>query len=179
MHLSAYGQFAHDQWLTLADAYPHIDLGEFVVMPNHVHGMIYVGDADDAADVGDAAGGGDAADAGDAAGGGDAADAGISAGGGKPLPYGIIDDSTVREGLAPSLAIPDNRPTLSAIIGAYKSLTYHDCLDLANANNKRLGKLWHRSYYEIIIRTPEAARRIRHYIRNNVLTWARDKFYGR
>jgi putative transposase len=160
MHLSAYGQFAHDQWLTLADAYPHIDLGEFVVMPNHVHGMIYVGDAADG-------------------GGGDAADAGISAGGGKPLPYGIIDDSTVREGLAPSLAIPDNRPTLSAIIGAYKSLTYHDCLDLANANNKRLGKLWHRSYYEIIIRTPEAARRIRHYIRNNVLTWARDKFYGR
>lgn len=68
-------------------------------------------------------------------------------------------------------------PSLSAIIGAYKSLTYRDCLTLAKKNDERLGKLWHRSFYEIIIRTPEAARSIRHYIRNNVRTWARDKFW--
>ncbi len=37
MHLNAYGTFAHNQWLALMDAYPHIDLGEFVVMPNHTY----------------------------------------------------------------------------------------------------------------------------------------------
>ena len=177
MHLNAYGQFAHDQWLALADAYPHIALGEFVIMPNHMHGVIYLGEweYDDSGDD-------DALDAnGDhrnlAYGGNpDGETGGVAAGGGKPLPCEQNADSTVREGRAPSLEAP---PSLTDIIGAYKSLTYRDCLILAKQNNERLGKLWHRSFYENIIRTPEAARRIRIYIRNNVRAWARDKFYGR
>ena len=165
MHLNAYGQFAHAQWLALANAYPHIDLGEFIIMPNHMHGVIYVGEWDGRAD-----------------GAGGWRDGGDEAGGGEPLPYRKIDDGAVREGLAPSRRFAPSRsdaPSLSAIIGAYKSLTYRDCLTLAKANNERLGKLWHRSFHEIIIQTPEAARRIRHYIRNNVRTWARDKFRGK
>ncbi|WP_157472201.1 transposase [Neolewinella persica] len=185
IHLNAYGHFAHDQWLALAAAYPHIDLGEFVIMPNHMHGVIYLGEWD-AADGGDG-GHGDGRNGGngrarDTAGGDDGRNAGDvdgddKAGGGKPLPYEINDDGGVWEGLTPARDIAPP-PTLSAIIGAYKSLTYRDCMALANTNNECLGKLWHRSFYEIIIRTPEAARRIRHYIRNNVQTWARDKFHG-
>lgn len=184
MQLNTYGQFAHDQWLALADAYPHITLGEFVIMPNHMHGVVYIGErgvgnmADDAVGgmVDDAVAGGTADDAvGGAADDmaddtardmvGDVADnmadgaVGGTAGGGKPLPCRVA-------------------PSLSDIIGAYKSLTYRDCLAVANAKNERLGKLWHRSYHENIIRTPEASRRIRQYIRNNVQTWARDKFHG-
>lgn len=164
MHLNAYGEFAHYQWLALANAYPHIDLGEFIIMPNHMHGVIYVGEW------------------------GNGADAGGTADADKSLPYGQINDGIVREGLAPSRNNAPARnnapshnegpPTISAIIGAYKSLTYRDCMMRANENNERLGKLWHRSFYEITIRTPEAAARIRQYIRNNVRTWARDKFYG-
>jgi REP element-mobilizing transposase RayT len=172
MHRNSCGTFAHNQWLALSDAYPHIDLGEFVIMPNHMHGVIYVGEWDDRMNRGDGNDGARALDG-----------TGEKAGGDKPLLYGKINDGTVREGLAssrndaPSRKIATTPPTISAIIGAYKSLTYHDCLALAKENNEHLGKLWHRSFYEIIIRTPEAARRIRYYIRNNVRTWARDKFH--
>ena len=158
MHLNANGQFTHGQWLALGDTYPHIDLGEFVIMPNHMHGVIYLGEWDN----------------------GNGADVDNPAGGGKPLPCQPNHDGGVREGLAPSLGSnlhPNNPPTLSEIIGAYKSLTYRDCMALANINNERLGKLWHRSYHENIIHMPEAARRIRHYIRNNVKTWDRDRFH--
>ncbi|MFK8161017.1 MAG: transposase [Lewinella sp.] len=156
------GQFAHDQWLALAATYPHITLGEFVIMPNHMHGIIYLGEWDDGYNKSNLV------------------DTGELAGGGEPLPCQPDSNKSVREGLTPSLrlAYPHTPPSLSDIIGAYKSLTYRDCLKLAKTNNERLGKLWHRSFYEIIIRTPEAARRIRHYIRNNVRTWARDKFHG-
>ncbi|MFT4750714.1 MAG: REP element-mobilizing transposase RayT [Neolewinella sp.] len=170
MHLSAYGQFAHDQWLALTGTYPLIALGEFVIMPNHMHGMIYVEKWDYGVDAGNGTAGG-------------GADGHDEAEGGKHLPYVKKDGGTVRERLAPShqdtttRRIATGPPTISAIIGAYKSLTHRDSLTLAKENNVHLGKLWHRSFYETIIRTPEAAKHIRQYIRNNVRTWARDKFH--
>jgi len=127
MHRNLYGNIAYEQWLALVYRYSHITLGEFIIMPNHMHGVIYIG---------------------------------------EPEP----DDTTNQ---------PDgDLPTLGNIIGAYKSLTYRACLQLAKTNNERLGKIWLRNYYEILIRTPDAARRIRTYILNNVQTWKRDKFYG-
>lgn len=40
MVLTDEGQIAHDYWLEIAQHWPHVVLGEFVVMPNHVHGII-------------------------------------------------------------------------------------------------------------------------------------------
>ncbi|WP_207435564.1 transposase [Sabulibacter ruber] len=40
MKLSDEGLIAHAYWLELEDHWPHVFLGEFVVMPNHVHGII-------------------------------------------------------------------------------------------------------------------------------------------
>jgi len=38
--LSAYGQIAQRCWMALPDHFPHVVLDEFVVMPNHFHGIL-------------------------------------------------------------------------------------------------------------------------------------------
>ena len=40
MRLNAAGQLLQAAWDALPDHYPHVELDEFVIMPNHVHGII-------------------------------------------------------------------------------------------------------------------------------------------
>jgi REP element-mobilizing transposase RayT len=49
---SSYGQIVQDVWAGLPQHYPHVTLDSFVVMPNHIHGIIFFADnADTAADA--------------------------------------------------------------------------------------------------------------------------------
>ena len=43
VRLNDTGQIVQSKWLALADRFPHITLDSFVVMPNHIHGVIFVG----------------------------------------------------------------------------------------------------------------------------------------
>ncbi len=40
MHLSAIGEQANLYWEEIPKHFPHIELGEFIIMPNHIHGII-------------------------------------------------------------------------------------------------------------------------------------------
>ncbi len=40
MDLSAIGHFANSCWHEIPNHFPFVELGEFVVMPNHVHGIL-------------------------------------------------------------------------------------------------------------------------------------------
>jgi REP element-mobilizing transposase RayT len=42
MILNAYGKIAEQQWYWLAEQYRYIVLHEFIVMPNHMHGIIEI-----------------------------------------------------------------------------------------------------------------------------------------
>jgi REP element-mobilizing transposase RayT len=42
MNLNSFGHFIHNTWLTLPEHYAHIALDEYVVMPNHFHGIIWI-----------------------------------------------------------------------------------------------------------------------------------------
>jgi len=42
MELSEYGRLIEKFWRWLKERYDHIDLGEFVIMPNHLHGIIII-----------------------------------------------------------------------------------------------------------------------------------------
>ncbi len=42
VHLSANGIIVREQWHWLGSRYPYIDLTAFVIMPDHVHGIIYI-----------------------------------------------------------------------------------------------------------------------------------------
>ncbi|MBS1944618.1 MAG: transposase [Bacteroidetes bacterium] len=45
MRLNAAGQIVQDVWYGLPDHYPHVQLDAWVIMPNHVHGIIVLVDA--------------------------------------------------------------------------------------------------------------------------------------
>lgn len=40
MVLNDYGVMAHNEWLKTPELRPNVELGEFVIMPNHMHGII-------------------------------------------------------------------------------------------------------------------------------------------
>ena len=42
MQYSDMGQIAYDYWLDIPDHWPFVELHEFVVMPNHVHGLLKI-----------------------------------------------------------------------------------------------------------------------------------------
>lgn len=42
MFLNEIGEFAHKFWAEIPEHFAHVRLGEFVVMPNHVHGVIII-----------------------------------------------------------------------------------------------------------------------------------------
>ena len=64
------------------------------------------------------------------------------------------------------------------MVGAYKSLVAVKSLNIFKLeNNDRLmGKLWQRNYYEHIIRDEQSFNRISDYIKNNPENWQHDKF---
>jgi len=43
MRMNDYGRIVAEAWRDLGRRFKHIELDEFVVMPNHVHGIIHVG----------------------------------------------------------------------------------------------------------------------------------------
>jgi putative transposase len=78
-------------------------------------------------------------------------------------------------------------PTVSDIVGAYKSLVANICLDIYKSKYvmagftpdqiPMFGKLWQRNYYEHIIRNEQSYQSISEYIINNPGKWQEDKFY--
>jgi putative transposase len=44
MHLNDYGEIAASSWLWLAEQYSHVRLDQWIVMPNHLHGIIFIED---------------------------------------------------------------------------------------------------------------------------------------
>ena len=41
MQLNLLGEVTKGRWLAIPDHYPRVRLDEFVIMPNHVHGIIW------------------------------------------------------------------------------------------------------------------------------------------
>lgn len=87
-----------------------------------------------------------------------------------PVHYGI-DNNVSRAGVNPA-------PTVSDVIGAYKSLVSNECLNIYKSNNERMGKFWHRNYYDHIIRNESAYKTISEYIITNPQQWEKDRFYN-
>ncbi len=44
MQLNDFGKIAAETWLWLETQYPYVALGEWVVMPNHFHGIVFLAD---------------------------------------------------------------------------------------------------------------------------------------
>ena len=42
MHLNDEGQIARQCWLAIPDHFPHVELDAFIIMPNHMHGIVVI-----------------------------------------------------------------------------------------------------------------------------------------
>ena len=154
MHLNEWGKIVERDWLAIPNHNSHIELDEFVVMPNHFHGILIIGCTGEAfasrswmfpEDLGANA---------------------------SPLRMDGVDGSEPGRG--------DGRPngtqpgSIGAIVQTFKSQTTRKI----NRINQSKGRtLWQRNYYEHIVRNENALHRIRTYIQMNPRSWASDQLH--
>lgn len=146
------GRMLWQQWLALPQRFPYVELDEFVVMPNHVHGIILITEQLD------------------------------NPRRGAPLwspDLGLSDAaapvSPPEQGQAQGTA-PTQKPTLGNILGAWKSLVTNQYINGVHHLNWQPfeRKLFQRDYWEHIIRTDNELEMIREYIANNPANWNAD-----
>jgi REP element-mobilizing transposase RayT len=66
-------------------------------------------------------------------------------------------------------------PTISDIVGSYKSIVANECLKIYKSKNEIMGKLWQRNYHDRIIRNTQSYHRISKYIIDNPAKWTEKK----
>jgi REP element-mobilizing transposase RayT len=174
MHWNDFGCIAHETWEWLTRQYPYVELDEWIVMPNHIHGMITIhsncgrGRSRPASTVGNHLIDPPAPTVGNHL---------ID----PPAPTvgnHLIDPPAPTFGNhlidPPAVTIDDSkkRKPLGDLIGAFKTVS----AKRINLLRKTPGvQIWQCNYYEHIIRSEAAWNRIRVYIVNNPLRWDRDK----
>lgn len=165
MLLSEYGEIVMKCWDGLPDHYQNVQLDEFVIMPNHIHGIIVlnVGAGFKPARIAAAA---QAAAAQAAAAQAAAAQAAAARIDKAPLAADAGDKN--RAGLKPA---PTKGHALPEIVRAFKTFSSRR---INEARNTPGGPVWQRNYYERIIRDDRELHAIREYIRYNPLKWEED-----
>ena len=152
MRLSGAGRIVQHAWMDLPNHYPHVALDEFVIMPNHVHGIIVLTDTG----------------------------RGRSVSGEIVLPDRYRDsmepvpdlDQTCPYTIDKSTRPYKFRHGLPEIVRAFKSFSARRI----NALRRTPGRpVWQRNYYERIIRDEAELKRIREYIRYNPTEWETDQ----
>jgi REP element-mobilizing transposase RayT len=174
MQLSEFGCIAHKQWSTLNERFPHIQLDEFQIMPNHMHGIVHIVGATLAV----ARNNQDAV----ARNNQDAVARNNQDAVARNNQDAVADDGRGNDKGAGASPAPTAAKTIGDIVGAYKSLVANECLTIHK--QKFVGsdfipameKIWQRNYYEHIIRNETSYHRIRKYIIDNPARWQDDKF---
>ncbi|MBI5412118.1 transposase [Candidatus Peregrinibacteria bacterium] len=153
------GKMIDVQWDALLNRFSNIQLDEYVVMPNHFHGIIAIVQIVGAPLVG----------AQNRVGCGTEIRAGT-----RPAPTDAqIPTDT------PNVSVGATNPTIGDIIGAFKSITTHEYVNGVKTRHWPFfdKKLWQRNYYENIVRDKNSLNRIREYIINNPKNWKQDELF--
>jgi len=80
------------------------------------------------------------------------------------------------QGIAPTIAPTEISPSISDIIGAFKSITTVEYIRGVKTKKWQQfdGKLWQRNYWEHIIRNEKSHNTLTDYIKNNPYNWCKD-----
>ncbi len=163
MILSDEGKNVQKCWYEIPNHYPNVELDAFVIMPNHIHGIIIIKYSDNI----------------------------VEANNNSPFIEGANDHSPQRFPDSPQRfpdspqrfpdspqRFPDSpqRPrgtskTVGAIVRGFKI----GVTKLLREKYKE--DIWQRNYYEHIVRTEADLNRIRKYINNNPMNWKGDRFH--
>jgi len=169
MRVNDAGKMVERWWEELPHKFPSVELDEFVVMPNHFHGIVGITDTSVGADLRVCP---------DPQGARTAQDARVTAQGARVTVRGA--DVTAQgarvtaQGAHPGA--PLRRLAMGEIVQWFKTMTTNEYIRGVKQNGWTPfpGKLWQRNYYEHIIRNENDLNRIREYIFNNPANWAND-----
>lgn len=157
IQLSNVGVIADILWYEILNHTKNVELGEFVVMPNHIHGILILNgndyDGDDDDDVDDD-GGGNVCGRDDAC-----------------IVSTETETGNTKNSKNQQMAKISPKPgSVSCIIGSYKSAV--------SKHAHRLGFEfeWQERFYDHIIRNDKSYISIANYIINNPQNWEKDKF---
>jgi REP element-mobilizing transposase RayT len=150
MRLNDVGRMVVAEWERLPERFPDVALDAFVVMPNHIHGIIVITHPDR---VG----------------------AGLvpaQEGDHEGRPYDTDPDRTTGTGATTRVA-----PTVGDVVSAFKSsVTVEYARGVKTFGWLPFRRrLWQRNYYEHIIRSEDSLNRIRQYIVENPARWVFDR----
>jgi REP element-mobilizing transposase RayT len=123
----------------------HVALDEWVVMPNHLHGILVLEEIDDSLGRGEA---------------GRTDDEFATGSSLRPAPPLRRDPIGLKPG------------SVGAIVGNFKSLTTRQVNNLQRTPG---AKVWQRGYYDRIVRNERELDAIRQYIRDNPARWTDDR----
>ena len=156
VNLNDYGIIVLNTWRDLVKHNKGIKLGEFVIMPNHFHGIIHILDPGN--------GGGDFIpsefiykDA-------------VT----KSLQSDSVQQGFVGVGSKPTLNQYKKQTSLSEVVRQFKTFSTRKINRLRNTTGV---SIWQGNYFEHIIRNRESYDQIVEYIQNNPLTWKKDKLF--
>ncbi len=147
--LSEIGDLVLACWNDIPNHFRHVELDEFMIMPNHVHGiLVFTRDAYDTRK-------------------------------GEALADASVNRVASVNANASPLQNPNARPngtkprSLNAVMQNFKSVSTRRVNQL---QNNRGASFWQRDYYEHIVRNERELERIREYIVNNPRNWANDEY---
>ncbi|MGB3454529.1 MAG: transposase [Moheibacter sp.] len=154
MILTPLGAIAHVLWHEIPHHAKYVELGDFVVMPNHIHGILIIDKPNSADEIPKTTN-----------------DVQTGAGGVR------IESDSGQTGHALSLSKNPGQKrfqnigknTISSIVGSYKSAV------TKYANRLELPHDWQDLFYDNIIRSDADYQRISNYIVNNPKNWKDDK----
>ena len=147
-------------WHALPEKFPDVRTDQFVIMPNHIHGIIFI------VSVG--------------------ADHRVCPNEGNhtglPLQHRANAHVGADQRVCPNegnhIGLPlQTRPTMGRIVQWFKTMTTNDYIKAVRMNNVEPfpGKLWQRNYYEHITRNETDLDSIRQYIIDNPAKWEEDE----
>lgn len=170
MKLSRIGEIVSEKWFDILDHNKHVDLGEFIVMPNHIHGIIWivarpgVPEKENSINVGERPGVPEKENS-------------INVKKRPGVPDYLEREKRVCQGKPQQIEIHKRKfgkpqsGSLSIIVNQFKGSVKCWC----NKNNFKWFN-WQRNYYEHIIRNNKELLQISEYIKFNPQNWSEDEY---
>lgn len=178
MVLNDAGKMIDTQWLALTTRFQNIALHEYIVMPNHFHGILQIVGATLVVAQNNAPKNNVGATLVVAQNdGGDENNIGDENNNRAPTRVAPTDGVGINNGATTRVA-PTTK-TVGDMMDAFKSITTVEYIrGVKTLGWQRFdGKIWQRNYHEHIIRNEQSYQTISDYIINNPAKWKDDKFY--
>ncbi len=155
MQLSTIGILADVMWHEIKNHAKNVELGAFVVMPNHIHGILILDKPENEPFIND-----------------NTVETRHALSLQSPIQSPIQSQSPAEQRFQ-----NQGQNTVSSIIGSHKSAVTKHCNRLKLTDNDGVVFGWQSRFHDHIIRNDAEYQRINNYIENNPKNWNIDKFH--